>query len=215
MKLPHVICSLLTVCLLTSVGCVGQKAARVEAEQPGTSDEPISGTSGDARGYDPLELARDRMIVPFDKSRSGEIRGRADIFQSDTLLSDPKSGEIVGLPNRIDSLNSQSFRIQIFTGKVYGEAQKELRIAEEIFDRPVFVDYEVPNFKVRVGNFTDRDEAEEYQQRVKAAGYTTAWVVMVTVNIRQAAPLYDGTYPLDESDSLLDDSMDDDDNGYE
>ena len=54
----------------------------------------------------------------------------------------------------------------------------------------MYVDYEVPNYKVRVGNFVDRNAAEDYQQRVRAAGYGNAWVVMVNIGIREVAPLY-------------------------
>ncbi|MDF1544503.1 MAG: SPOR domain-containing protein [bacterium] len=209
MKLLHVIYSVIIILLLLTVGCISKKRTGAEAEQQQATEDALSGGSGDKRGYDPLEFPQDRAVVPRENAQPGVIRGRLDLSKPDTLTEDSALSDIVGLPNEIDSVNSQSYRIQIFTGKVYGEAQKELRIAEEIFDRPVFVDYEVPNFKVRVGNFADRDEAEEYQQRVKAAGYSTAWVVMVTVNIQQAVPLYEDAYPIDNADSLSDESGDD------
>ena len=100
----------------------------------------------------------------------------------------------------VDTINSQAFRVQLFTTKLYREAQEAVRTAEEIFDQSVYVDYEVPYFKVRVGSFADRDAAEDYQQRAKAAGYRNAWVVMVNVSIREATPLYDnlGEFPVPE-----------------
>ena len=55
----------------------------------------------------------------------------------------------------------------------------------------MYLDYEVPYYKVRVGSFGSREEAEEYQQRAKAAGYRNAWVVMVNLGVKEAKPLYD------------------------
>ncbi|MBU0984142.1 MAG: SPOR domain-containing protein, partial [candidate division Zixibacteria bacterium] len=89
------------------------------------------------------------------------------------------------------SANNQAFRVQIFTSKLYNDARQALRVAEEIFDRQLYIDYEVPYFKVRVGSFDTRDAAEAYQLKAKAAGYGNAWVVLVTVGVVEAAPLYD------------------------
>ena len=72
-----------------------------------------------------------------------------------------------------------------------------VQVAEEIFDRPVYLDYEVPYFKIRVGSFFDRDQAEDYMMRARAAGYKEAWVVVTNVAVREAAPLYfDEPYPV-------------------
>ncbi len=114
------------------------------------------------------------------------------------MTADDVGGNLI---EPIDTLNNQAFRVQILTTKVYGEARTALRVAEEIFDRPVFMDYEVPYFKLRVGNFAERETAENYQQRAKAAGYTKAWVVVVTVGVEEPAPLYE-TLPATVGDSL-------------
>jgi len=145
------------------------------------------------RGFDPLELSADRDIIPIKYPRSGSILG-SDIETSGDSASADSGLTSAVIPMSMDTTNSQAYRIQVFTSKLYGEAKKELRIAEEIFDRPVFVDYEVPYFKVRVGSFSDRDEAEKYRQKVKAAGYRTAWVVIVNLAVKKAADLYDDGY---------------------
>lgn len=182
-----------------------------------TETQPESGkpatTTVDKRGYDPLELPEDRQIVPIEHPRAGEISGiavfvEAESRAADTVLSGPaKSGPT------IDSLSSQAYRIQLFTSKVYGEANDARRVAEEIFDYPVFMDYEVPYFKVRVGSFAARDDAEKYLMRVKSAGYTDAWVVTVTVRIKETSPLYyDTQLPVrtDTASSDAEEIMEDD-----
>lgn len=154
-----------------------------------------------ARGFDPLELDADRDIVPIKYPRSGQIFGSDIDAGGDLGSADSDWMTAVNVPMSMDTVNLQAFRIQVFTSKLYGEAKRELRIAEEIFDHPVFVDYEVPYFKVRVGSFSDRDEAEKYKQRVKAAGYRTAWVVIVNLEVKKAADLYDDGYHQNYEDS--------------
>jgi hypothetical protein len=185
----------LVIALAALAGC-SRPPARITEVEKGTEAPPA-----DPRGFDPLELPRDRDIIPREHPRTGDIIGRQVIVEADAETGETDStdaGLVVPEP-MIDSLNNQAYRVQLFTSRVYGEARKASRVAEEIFDQPVFVDYEVPNYKVRVGSFADRDAAERYQQQAKAAGYTNAWVVMVNVGVREVAPLYD-----DMTDPFLD-----------
>jgi hypothetical protein len=170
----------------------------VAPEETGRNAEPET----DARGYDPLELPEDREVVPVTHPKSGAITGELAFVTTDEAPSDTAAA-VIDIPDQIDSLFNQAYRIQLFTGKVYGEAKYAHTVAEEIFDRPVFLDYEVPYFKIRVGNFADREKAEEYLMRVMTAGYTNAWVVAVNVRVQETAPLYDESgLPL-EWDSII------------
>ena len=176
-------------------------------QRPGpVGDERVSETqpsSDPERRFDPLDLPADREIVPevsplnSDLTRTGAIVTRDPV---DTAYSDAAS---IDIPPGIDSVNSQAFRIQLLTSKVYGEARQAVKVAEEIFDRPVYLDYEVPYFKVRVGSFYDRFLAEEYLMRARATGYKEAWVVVTNIAVRETAPLY-----LDEPYPKVDDSID-------
>ena len=168
------------------------------------SDETQEADSGarDHR-FDPLDLSQDLEIVPQKDPKSGEIGRQLNTVDYEAPTDYTATDRAVGLPDAIDTLNHQAYRVQLFTSKLYGEARQVLRVAQEIFDRPVFLDYEVPYFKVRVGSFSDREDAEDYQQRAKAAGYPEAWVVMVNVGVTKPAPLYpEGTPPA------LEDSVD-------
>jgi len=167
------------------------------------SDETQEADSGD-RDYrfDPLDLSQDLEIVPQKYPKSGEIGGQLEAAEFEAPTDVTATSHIVGFPDAIDTLNHQAYRVQLFTSKLYGEARQALRVAQEIFDRSVFLDYEVPYFKVRVGSFSDREEAEDYQQRVKAAGYPEAWVVMVNVGVTKPAPLYPESTPPALEDSV-------------
>ena len=186
--------------LILAYGC-GRKSGIAPEDQPQTGSRIT-----DSRGFDPLELPRDMEVVPARYPRSGSISGgsvlidTAEVQQSDS----PDSLGIRPPLTPIDSVNNQAYRVQLETSNVYDEARRAAAVAEEIFDQPVFVDYEVPNYKVRVGSFADRDQAEQYRQIARTAGYTNAWVVMVNVRVKKLAPLYDNQPfigPLQPSDS--------------
>lgn len=192
MKKPATIFSRLfpAVLLIVGAGC-GEPSAPGE-ERAGSAASEI-----EQLRFDPLDMKADRTIVPKEYPRSGAINGTVLIDEEAQLP--PPDSTVSYLPvvaDQIDSLLSQAYRIQIFTTKVYGEAQRALRVAEEIFDRSVSVDYEVPYFKVRAGRFAVREDAMKYAQRAKAAGYKDAWVVMVNTNIRKAPSLYDEEFPV-------------------
>lgn len=137
--------------------------------------------AADTRGYDPLELSQDTMVVPLQSASPG-----ATVAQHRTgRASEPSTAT--------DSLYSQVFRVQLVTCDTYGEGRAALRAAEEIFDQPVYMDYDVPYFKVRVGDFATRGQADAYQRKAAAAGYVNAWVVAVTIGTAGAAPMYENT----------------------
>ena len=163
-------------------GC--QKKMIVEEEKK-PSSEP---SEIDNIGFNPLEMPQDRQIIPVKYPRSGNISGFDELVETTDNQQDTIAKLIENIPDNTDTLNNQAYRIQIFTTKVYGDARASLKIAEEIFDRPLFLDYEVPYYKLRVGNFNDKEKAEEYQLRAKAAGYSDAERFKKMGNISMAYP---------------------------
>lgn len=153
--------------------------------------------------FNPLELAADKTIVPKEYPTESDISGKNVLITSDQKVTDSLVQEYESIPGEIDTLNSQSFRIQLFSSKVYGEARKAMVVAKEIFDRPLFMDYEVPYYKIRVGDFPNRDQAEDYLMRVRSTGYSNAWVVIVNVNQKELSPMYEG----EDIDLLIEDSL--------
>lgn len=195
------ICSLLAVLLLIgSVAC--QKAP-----QPGMERPAGETTVGDQRGFDPLELPRDREIIPQRYPRTGDIEGSATlVVAKDDDNTD--AGQVIDLPLPVDTIQSQIFRVQLLTSKAYGEARHAVTVAEEIFDQLVYLDYEIPYYKVRVGDFISRELAEEYQMKAKAAGYPSCWVVVVNVGVKEAPMVYDDLIGAPALDSAQTDEPD-------
>lgn len=76
----------------------------------------------------------------------------------------------------------QGFRVQIFSASNQQAAEQELVRAKGLLGREdVYVDFEPPFFKVRVGDFQDRRDAESLLGEVKDRGYETPFLVRTQV----------------------------------
>ena len=48
---------------------------------------------------------------------------------------------------------------------------------EKSINEQIYIIFELPNYKLRVGNFVNRKEAESFQKKIVRLGYRTAWIV--------------------------------------
>jgi hypothetical protein len=155
--------------IIFAAGCGG------DFNRPGGEETPKGKFPSDVY---PLDIPEDYAIIPVEYPLNST---------SDSTATN-QNGVDINRILRADSLigPSEVYRIQIFNSNTHGLAQREFGIATEVFDGNVYLDYEVPYYKVRVGNFPTRGEAEQYLSTVKDAGYDAAWVVRVNINIKSA-----------------------------
>ena len=45
----------------------------------------------------------------------------------------------------------------------------------------IYIIFEAPNYKVRIGNFIDRKKAENYRQEMIKGGYSSAWIIRTRI----------------------------------
>ena len=144
---------------------------------------------------DPLGMSADFAVVP----------GHATEVTIDSAATNAAGGAVdsvrINMPGQTGD-RTESYRIQLFTSKTYQPAMTELKIAREVFDKKVWLDYEVPYYKVRVGDFPDREAAEKYVPAAAEAGYKNAWVVKVNVGMRRLEGIYDNADIAPYNDSL-------------
>jgi len=76
------------------------------------------------------------------------------------------------------------FRVQIFASSTEKGAQKVAQDAKSAFTEAVYVDYEVPYYKVRIGDCLTRGEARELRKRAIQLGYRGAFIVETEINLR-------------------------------
>lgn len=154
----------------------------LSCSRPAQRIVPVEEETAAAPLYDPLATPADREVVP-------------EVYPVTVAVVPDGGDSLVGLPdqtfNAFDSTAleispTEVFRVQVFTSRLYTEATAERVLAEEIFNLPVHLDYEVPYYKLRVGDFLTRDDAEEMISEIRSIGYRNAWVARVVLRIRQA-----------------------------
>lgn len=73
------------------------------------------------------------------------------------------------------------WRVQLFASTSMVAANDEAGVARGRFVESVYVEYEPPYYKVRVGDYLTKDGARGMANRAKTQGYDEAWVVETLV----------------------------------
>ena len=90
-------------------------------------------------------------------------------FSSQDDLEDISSNEEINL--------IKGYRVQIVISQNEQELQDVKTDIEKSINEQTYIIFELPNYKLRVGNFLNRKEAENFQKKIVRLGYRTAWVV--------------------------------------
>ena len=90
-------------------------------------------------------------------------------FSSDNDLENISSNEEINF--------IKGYRVQIVISQNEQELQDVKIEIEKSIDEKTYIIFELPNYKLRVGNFLNRKEAENFQKKIVRLGYRTAWVV--------------------------------------
>ena len=145
-------------------GCTSSKM--VEAEEKPKNEQPREKKhllSDYEATLNPVEF--DREIVMVQKSLSGEQKQQ-------NPLEIPKDSMIV------QEEVVQGFRIQIFSSSNVDETILMKNLAGEKFiGDSIYVVYDAPVYKVRIGDYVNRYEANQRLPEFVQKGYRDAWIV--------------------------------------
>ena len=83
----------------------------------------------------------------------------------------------LGLKNELDQADKEVFRIQIFESSIASIARAEAKRFQNIFGDTVYTDFETPLYKLRIGNFQNRKDAEEAVESISRMGAKDAWII--------------------------------------
>ena len=123
------------------------------------------------------------------------IYGQSDFILPSDFADNPPNLPNVVLPSFDDNDDSESVSDIDFTNSVKGyriqimisEDEKYLinvkQKLELIIKEKIYIKFELPNYKLRVGNFDSRKKAETYRNRVIQLGYRSAWVVPTLIEL--------------------------------
>jgi len=132
------------------------------------------------------------LIIVFATSL---IYGQSDFILPSDFVDNPPNLPNVVLPSFDDDNDSDVTIDTNFTNSVKGyriqvaisqdendlidiKEKLELTIKEKIY-----IKFELPNYKLRIGNFDSRKKAETYRNKVIQLGYRSAWVVPTLIEL--------------------------------
>ena len=104
------------------------------------------------------------------------------------ILNKVISGEDMSIPDSKNDLNQETkevFRIQIFESSVASIARAEAKRFQNILGDTVYKDFETPLYKLRIGNFQNRKNAEEAVESISRLGAKDAWIIRTKVKSRK------------------------------
>ena len=76
------------------------------------------------------------------------------------------------------------YRIQIFESSVASIARAEARRFQNILGDTVYINFETPLYKLRIGNYYNRKNAEDAIESISKLGARDAWIIRTNKNIR-------------------------------
>ena len=91
----------------------------------------------------------------------------------------------VDLKYEKDQTAKEVFRIQIFESSVASIARSEAKRFQNILGDTVYTDFETPLYKLRIGNFKNRKNAEKAVELISRLGAKDAWIIRTKANLRE------------------------------
>ena len=84
----------------------------------------------------------------------------------------------------LDSVQSviEGYRVRVLATRYFERAHSFAIIMKNTVSDSVYVDFETPNYKVRIGDFIERESAESLQQDLVQMGYNSAWILRSRIN---------------------------------
>ena len=75
----------------------------------------------------------------------------------------------------------EGYRVQALVTRNTHSADSIRAVLSDKIDEDIYITYEVPYYKIRVGNCVDRKQAEELKLKLVELGYASAWIIRTRV----------------------------------
>ncbi|OPX25730.1 MAG: hypothetical protein B1H02_00660 [Candidatus Latescibacteria bacterium 4484_107] len=143
--------------------------------------------------FDPMSLDDDDVsladIMGADSSRTPKPEGASEKKKQNpderAEAADSSDSTEVGT---IEMEEIPGWRVQIFATEKFEAAQRVKEEAQEVFDVPVYVFFETPYYRVRIGNCRTLAQVEELVRMAKQKGYRTAYGARTKILVEKRSP---------------------------
>ena len=75
----------------------------------------------------------------------------------------------------------EGFRVQVLATRDQINGERLRNKLSESFLEDIYIIFESPNYKVRMGNFINRRDAEALRQSLAKKGYPSAWIIRTRI----------------------------------
>lgn len=130
------------------------------------------------RRFDPLGFPGDNAVITGQNNQTAQTQKTEQNQPVDQPYELSAAGEQSASAEEIEP-SAVLFRVQVFATKSFDEAQEFAANIEALFPEGVFVEYQMPYYKVRVGEFFEPEGGEDFLDYVKEMGFKNAWLVRV------------------------------------
>ena len=115
----------------------------------------------------------------FDPNKHRDIQPKWPVIINNVLPGD----------NAIDSILSadtvhwvtDGFRVQVLASNSMTKTDSLSIILNSTLEDSVYVVYETPNYKVRIGDYVIREDADKMRKNLHKMGYRSAWVIRTRI----------------------------------
>ena len=132
---------------------------------PSETERPVDPRTAGEKDFDPLSLEDTSYLVvkPGPKKAGAEEKEEEERAKR-------RAGR------------GTSYKVQVFATTFLAEAEEFAQRVRKRVEEEVYIQYESPLYKVRVGNCSTEEEARILLQRISQAGFPHPWIVRVPIN---------------------------------
>lgn len=171
--------------LLFVFGCSASTGTRYEeSKTTNTSDVKNEETNKDVeqKTVDTKNIVEDFDITPFRSHIKVDIKNPVSGFVPPDVWYGYENVEVNKSRNIIGT--ADGYRVLVISTD---NLEKANNVRSEIYfktqNKEIYISFEPPFYKVKVGDFTERDEASDLKFKLNQLGYGEARVVQETINI--------------------------------
>lgn len=114
----------------------------------------------------------------FDPSRYADRRQKSD-QESETVSPVEPDRDVSDVPTYFDRTEKvMGYRLQVYSTTSVDDASNRREYFRSVLDSmQIDLVYSAPYYKLRLGNFRSRDEAESFKVELQSKGINEAWIV--------------------------------------
>ncbi len=145
--------------------------------------DPVATAPVVDESFDPITLEDEDLDFPENNTRLDQ--------ESNTSLPGENTGSNTNA-NPVQNRQINGYRVQLFATRDNEIGELEKKKAEFLFaedEVAVYIEYDSPMYKIRVGDCESREDAEALRDIARRKDYVSAWVVPTKVNTNPILPM--------------------------